>query len=52
MDAGYRGHLANPAAIQQYGGLKYTDDHSDARWLAHLLRLGVLPEGYSSTWIV
>ena len=46
MEAGYRGHLANPAAIQQYNGLKYTDDHSDARWLAHLLRLGVLPEGY------
>jgi len=21
-------------------------DYSDARWLAHLLRLGVLPEGY------
>ena len=39
-------HLANPTAIQQYSGLKYTDDHSDARWLAHLLRLGVLPEGY------
>jgi transposase len=32
--------------MQQYSGLKYTDDHSDARWLAHLLRLGVLPEGY------
>ena len=46
MEAGYRVHLANPAAIQQYSGLKYTDDHSDARWLAHLLRLGVLPEGY------
>jgi transposase len=46
MEAGYRVHLANPAAIQQYDGLKYTDDHSDARWLAHLLRLGVLPEGY------
>jgi transposase len=46
MDAGYRLHLANPAAIQQYSGLKHTDDHSDARWLAHLLRLGVLPEGY------
>jgi transposase len=46
MEAGYRVHLANPAAIQQYNGLKYTDDHSDARWLAHLLRLGVLPEGY------
>src|SRR5881409_4245745 len=46
MEAGYRVHLANPTAIQQYSGLKYTDDHSDARWLAHLLRLAVLPEGY------
>jgi transposase len=46
MEAGYRMHLANTAAIQQYGGLKYTDDRSDARWLAHLLRLGLLPEGY------
>src|SRR5207249_785947 len=46
MEAEYRVTLANPAAIQQYSGLKYTDDHSDARWLAHLLRLGVLPEGY------
>jgi len=46
MEANYRVHLANPAAMQQYNGLKYTDDHSDARWLAHLLRLGVLPEGY------
>src|SRR5215475_11548246 len=46
MEASYCVHLANPAAMQQYSGLKYTDDHSDARWLAHLLRLGVLPEGY------
>src|SRR5262244_2934432 len=46
MEADYQVHLANPAAIQQYSGLKYSDDHSDARWLAHLLRLGVLPEGY------
>src|SRR5499425_1600937 len=46
MEAGYRVHLANPAAMQQYSGLKYSDDHSDARWLAHMLRLGVLPEGY------
>lgn len=46
MDQGHRVHLANTAAIQQYEGLKYTDDNSDARWLAHLLRLGVLPEGY------
>jgi transposase len=46
MEQGYRVHLANTAAIQQYNGLKYTDDDSDARWLAHLLRLGVLPVGY------
>jgi transposase len=46
MEAGYPVHLANTAAIQQYTGLKYTDDRSDARWLAHLLRLKLLPEGY------
>ena len=26
--------------------MKYTDDRHDARWLAHLLALGILPEGY------
>jgi len=46
MAKGYQVHLANTAAIQQYNGLKYTDDDSDARWLAHLLRLGVLRQGY------
>lgn len=46
MDAGYRLHLANTAAIIQYSGLKYADDDSDARWLAKLLRLELLPEGY------
>ena len=46
MDAGFRVHLANTAAIVQYSGLKYSDDDSDAAWLAKLLRLGVLPEGY------
>jgi transposase len=45
-EAGYRVHLANTAAIQQYEGLKHTDDPYDARWLAHVLRLGILPEGY------
>src|SRR5215472_12278379 len=44
MEADYRVHLANPSAIQQYSGLKYTNDQSDARWLAHLLRLGLLPD--------
>ncbi len=46
MDNGYKVHLANPAAIQQYKGLKFKDDKSDAFWLAHMLRLGILPEGY------
>ncbi len=46
MEAGYGVHLANPAAMQQYAGLKYTNDETDARWLAHLLRLGLLPTGY------
>jgi len=46
MEQGYRVHLANTVAIQQYDGLKYRDDASDARWLAKLLRLGQLPEGH------
>lgn len=46
MEHGYRMHLANPAGIQKYKGLKYSDDNHDAFWLAHLLRLGILPEGY------
>lgn len=46
MDAGIKVHLANTIAMRQYDGIKYTDDLSDARYLAHLLRLGILPEGY------
>jgi transposase len=46
MEEGYRVHLANPAAIQKYKGLKHSNDTSDAFWLAEMLRLGVLPEGY------
>jgi transposase len=46
MDHGYQAHLANPSAIQQYSGLKYLDDNHDAFWLANLLRLGTLKEGY------
>ncbi len=46
IEQGYPVHLANTLAIQQYNGLKYTDDASDARHLAHLLRLGILPTGY------
>jgi len=46
MKEGYRVHLANPAAIRQYEGLKYRGDFADAAHLAQLLRLGLLPEGY------
>ena len=46
MDAGFTVHLANTTAIQQYSRLKYADDNSDAQWLAEMLRLGILPEGY------
>ena len=45
-DAGFKVHLANPAAMKQYEGLKYADDVTDAAWLAEMLRLGILPEGY------
>ena len=44
--AGYRMHLANPAAIKRYEGLKRSGDEEDAAYLAQLLRLGLLPEGY------
>lgn len=44
--AGYQVHLANTTAIQQYSGLKYTDDRKDAIWLAQLLRLRLLATGY------
>ncbi len=45
-DAGFVPCLANPAAIKQYEGLKYTDDPYDAFFLAHLMRLGILPTGH------
>ena len=46
QDHGYRVHLANPSAIKQYEGLKHRDDKWDSFWLAHMLRLNILPEGY------
>jgi transposase len=53
IEWGYPVHLANTAAIQHYEGIKYSHDFSDAQWLAHLLRLGILPEGSiypKATW--
>ena len=43
--AGFKVHLANTTAIKKYEGLKHSDDETDARYLAHLLRLGILPTG-------
>jgi transposase len=45
-DAGYYLRLVNTAAVKQYDGLKYSNDRHDAFWLAHLMRLGILPTGY------
>lgn len=46
MEANFPVHLAHTGAMPQYAGLKYTNDFSDARHLAHLLQLGILPTGY------
>jgi transposase len=46
QDQGYQTVLANPAAMQQYSGLKHGDDKSDAFFLAEMLRLNILPTGH------
>lgn len=46
MEAGFVVRLANTAAIKQCEGLKHTEDRYDAFFLAHLLRLGLLPTGH------
>lgn len=43
--AGFKVYLANTGAIKKYDGLKHSGDETDARHLAHLLRLGILPTG-------
>jgi transposase len=40
MGEGYHVHLANPAAIKKYTGLKFADDQHDAFWLAEMLGWG------------
>jgi transposase len=44
-EAGFVVHLANTVAIKRYEGLKHSGDETDARHLAHLLRLDILPTG-------
>src|ERR1022692_2670795 len=43
QDHGYAVVLANPAAMQQYDGLKQADDKSDGFFLAEMLRLDIRP---------
>lgn len=45
-ELGYPIDLANPAAIEQYSGVKHADDTHDAYFLAELQRLGILPKAY------
>jgi len=47
MDSGFQCvHLANPSAMKQYEGIKHTDDQHDSFFLAQMLILGILPQGY------
>jgi transposase len=46
QDHGYNVVLANPARMKPYGGLKHSDDVSDAFFITELLRLGILPTGH------
>lgn len=46
QEAGYPVRLVHTAAVRRYEGLKHSDDRDDAFWLAHLMRLGILPTGY------
>jgi len=46
QEEGYRVHLAHTPGNKAYEGLKYVDDFADAGWLAQLLQLGILAEGY------
>ncbi|ETR68038.1 MAG: transposase IS116/IS110/IS902 family protein [Candidatus Magnetoglobus multicellularis str. Araruama] len=46
LENNYKVHLANPSGNIQYSGLKHSDDKKDSLWLANLLRLNILKEGY------
>lgn len=45
QEAGFQVRLVNTAKVVQYSGLKRTDDRYDAFFLAHLMRLDILPTG-------
>ena len=45
-EQGHNIKLGNPAKMEQYKGLKITNDLTDADWLAEQLRVGISPECY------
>ncbi len=45
-EAGYVVDLGNPAKMEQYSGIKETNDLTDAAWLAEQERLGIFPACY------
>lgn len=45
-EAGYNVKLGNPSKMGDYDGIKNSNDETDTRWLAKMLRLGILPECY------
>lgn len=45
QEAGYHVKLANTVAMKKYDGLKHSNDETDAQYLAHMLRLNILPTG-------
>jgi transposase len=45
-EAGYDVRLVNTTKASNYNEMKYTDDNHDARWIARLQALKILPEGY------
>lgn len=50
QEEGLNGRLDNPAKMDQFSGIKVTDDASDAGWMAELLRLVLLPQAASIPW--
>lgn len=46
LEHGYAVDLGNPAKMEQYSGIKQTNDLTDAAWLAEQERLGIFPACY------
>ena len=46
VDVGYDVRLVNTTKASRFSDMKFTDDKHDARWIALMLALGILPEGY------